>query len=423
MRSPHKACRPFVALLGISLALITVSCGDEVVGSHEDSEITTPLVSCPALGGGGRCSLSVDAGGSHACAQRSDHSLFCWGSNAFGQLGIGNTTNHSSPVQVTALGTSVTSVSAGNLHTCATKSNGTVWCWGSNANGQLGNGGTTDRSSPVRVTGLPTTAVEVSAGYSHTCARTSDGKLWCWGSDFFGQLGNGVSGSGHDSSTPLQVTSLGSTVVGVSAGGNFTCAVKTNGSLYCWGRDIEGQLGNGRQGPFLHYSTPQLVSGISSVAGVSAGVLHACARKTDNSAWCWGYNGYGEVGNGTTTNQTVPTQIMTNTSNVSAGGYHTCARTGTSTARCWGRNSSRQIGDGSATNRLVPVTVTSLGSSVASVTAGQLFTCARRTNNSLACWGDNTSGQLGNGTTNAESCPVAVSMPCPLISQRSEPVR
>lgn len=420
-RSSHKASRHFFALLAISLVLISASCGHEPTGSPEDSEIAIPLVSCLAPGGGGSCSLSVDAGGSHACALRSDHALFCWGSNAFGQLGIGNTTNHSSPVRVTALGTSVTSVSAGNLHTCAIKSDGTVWCWGSNGNGRLGNGGTTNRTSPVRVTGLPTTAMEVSAGYSHTCARTSDRKLWCWGSDFFGQLGNGVSGSGHDRSTPLQVTSLGSTVLGVSAGGNFTCAVKTNGSLYCWGRDIEGQLGNGRQGPFLHYSTPQLVSGISSVAGVSAGDLHTCARKTDNSVWCWGYNGFGEVGNGTRTNQTVPAQVTTNASNVSAGGYHTCARTGTSTALCWGRNSNKQIGDGSSTDRLVPVKVTSLGSSVGSVSAGGFSTCARRTNNSLACWGDNTSGQLGNGTTNVQSCPVAVSMPCPVSSQRSIP--
>jgi alpha-tubulin suppressor-like RCC1 family protein len=423
MRSSHKAGHRLRALLGIWLALISASCGDEISGTHEDGEMATALVTCGAPGGGGTCSLSVDAGGSHACAQRTDHSLFCWGSNTFGQLGIGNTTNHSSPVQVRALGTGVTSVSAGNLHTCAKKSDGTVWCWGANSYGQLGDGGTTTRSSPVRVTGLPTTAVEVSAGHSHTCARTTDGKVWCWGSDFFGQLGNGVSGSGHDSSRPLQVTSLGSTVVGVSAGGNFTCAVKTNGSLYCWGRDIEGQLGNGRSGPFLHYSTPQLVSGISSVAGVSTGDLHACARKTDNSVWCWGYNGYGEVGNGTTTIQTVPAKITTSATNVSAGGYHTCARTGTSTALCWGRNSNKQIGDGSTTNRLVPIKVTALGSSVASVSAGQFFTCARRTNNSLVCWGDNTSGQLGNGTTSAQSCPVAVSMLCPLNGSSLTAVR
>jgi alpha-tubulin suppressor-like RCC1 family protein len=420
-RSSHLARRPFIALLATSLGLVSAYCGNEPAGSPEDSEMAIPLFNCLAPGGSNGCSLSVDAGGSHACALRSDHALFCWGSNAFGQLGLGNTTNRSSPVRVTALGASVSSVSAGNLHTCAVKTDGSVWCWGSNGNGQLGNGGTTDRASPVRITGLPTTAVEVSAGYSHTCARTSDRKLWCWGSDFFGQLGNGVSGSGHDRSTPVQVTSLGSAVAGVSAGGNFTCAVKTNGSLYCWGRDIEGQLGNGKQGPFLHYSTPQLVPGISSVAGVSAGDLHACARKTDNSLWCWGYNGYGEVGNGTRTNQTVAAQVASNASSASAGGYHTCARTGTSTALCWGRNANHQIGDGSATDRLVPVKVTSLGSSVTSVSAGGSFTCARRTNNSLACWGDNTRGQLGNGTTNVQSCPVAVSMPCPMSSQRLIP--
>ncbi|MBI4700423.1 MAG: hypothetical protein HY744_04520 [Deltaproteobacteria bacterium] len=193
----------------------------------------------------------------HTCARKADGTLWCWGSNEKGQLGDGTTKGQDcngwpckpSPQQVPALGTSVVEVSAGEGHTCARTGSQKLWCWGNNAGGQLGSGTVLPELSPVPVTALGASVVEVSAGYNHTCARKGDGTLWCWGSNGSGQLGDGTTKgqdcSGWCNALPVQVTALGTAVVEVSAGYNHTCARKQSGTVWCWGKNQLGQLGDG----------------------------------------------------------------------------------------------------------------------------------------------------------------------------------
>jgi len=245
-----------------------------------------------------------------------------------------------------------TTLSTGNSHTCAILDNGSLKCWGSDADGQLGDGGTnTDKNTPVSVSlGTGRTAVAVSAGYSHTCAILDDGSLNCWGYDVYGQLGDG--GSNSDKTTPVSVSlGTGRTAVAVSAGGLHTCAILDDGSLKCWGSDAYGQLGDG--GWNSAKTTPVSVSlgtGRTAVA-VSAGRYHTCAILDDGSLKCWGYGGHGQVGDGgsnTITNTPVSVSLGTGRTAVavSAGGLHTCAILDDGSLKCWGRDTYGQLGDG-----------------------------------------------------------------------------
>jgi alpha-tubulin suppressor-like RCC1 family protein len=196
----------------------------------------------------GNTVAEVATGDHHSCARKDDGTLWCWGTNDDGELGDGTKTAHPTPVQVTALGNAVAGVAAGFAHTCAIKNDGTLWCWGRNDRGQLGNGTTIGSASPVKVTALGTTVLAVSAGITHTCARRTNGYAYCWGANENGELG---SDAPNDSSTPLQVTAvvLGSIVEEIAAGADYTCARNANGAVYCFGANTYGQLGDGTANP------------------------------------------------------------------------------------------------------------------------------------------------------------------------------
>jgi alpha-tubulin suppressor-like RCC1 family protein len=282
--------------------------------------------------------VQVALGDEHNCARNSDGTLWCWGRNDNGQLGIGSTIptgnclGASTPAQVAALGGDVVDVSAGGNHTCARKSDGTLWCWGENDHGELGDGttngetcpsGSSCRTSPVQVAALGANVVEVATGYNHTCARKSDGTLWCWGSNANGQLGDGTitgqscAGGYPCKPSPVQVSALGTDVVEVAAGGSYylqhlghTCARRSDGTLWCWGSNVLGQLGDGTtggqscSGGYACSPSPTQVAALgSTVVKVTAGVLNTCARKNDGTLWCWGHNGYGQIGDGTSSGQ------------------------------------------------------------------------------------------------------------------------
>jgi alpha-tubulin suppressor-like RCC1 family protein len=329
----------------------------------------------------------------HACALKGDGSLWCWGANGSGELGDGTFDDKAAPLSVTALGSEVVQVTVGSSYTCALRRDATVWCWGKNGSGQLGNGLATDSSTPTPVTALGSTVVEVAAGGLLTCARRLDRTLWCWG---FGNFADGTGWNGH--LIPTQVTGLGSDVAGIAIGQSHYCARKLDGSLWCWGWNAGGQLGDGS---FLDRSTPVEVTALGDgVASVSTGSQATCARMTDGTLWCWGWRNGGAT----------PSQVAslgTDVVAVSGGGAHICARKGNGTLWCWGANSYGQLGDGSARSRDTPVQVMpAMG--FLQVAAGFDFTCAVQVDARLRCWGDNSFGQLGSGAPAIQVAPLAI---------------
>jgi len=346
----------------------------------------------------GAIATAVAAGAQHTCAVTGHGAVQCWGENSSGQLGDGTTTDRATPVPVSGFGSGAVAVTAGEYHTCALTSAGAVWCWGANDSGQLGDGTMTNRLTPVIVTGLTSGVVAVGAGYGHTCAVTGGGALLCWGGNWYGQLGNGISG---DHLTPVAVSGLGSGVAAVAVGGEHTCALTSGGAVQCWGANQYGQLGDGTT---TQRQTPVGVSGLTSgVAAVAAGGAHTCALTSAGAAWCWGVNYGGRLGDGTTTDRWTPVAVSGLGSGVvavAASGSHTCAVTSGGGLQCWGSNYYGQVGDGTITDRWTPVTVSGLASGVVSVaSAVGLHTCALTSGGAVKCWGYNSSGQLGDGTT------------------------
>jgi alpha-tubulin suppressor-like RCC1 family protein len=355
----------------------------------------------------GETGTPLAAGGDHTCALTVSGSVECWGGNSSGQLGDGSTTNRLTPVGVSGLTSGVQAISAGYHHTCALTSTGDVKCWGGNSSGQLGDGSTTNRLTPVDVVGLASGVRAIAAGYYHTCALTISGGVKCWGDNTYGQIGDGTT---TNRLVPVDVSGLTSGVQAIAAGGTHTCAVTTSGGVKCWGRNWDGQLGDGTT---TSRTTPVDVSGLTTgVVALAAGNFHTCALSTSGGVKCWGRNGSGQVGDGTMYNvRLTPVDVIGLTAGaqtIAAGGYHTCAITAAGGDQCWGRNDSGQIGNGTTTSQAVPVDVVGLASGVVAITAGLNHTCALTSVGSAKCWGKNDNGQLGDGTTTDRLTPVEV---------------
>lgn len=242
----------------------------------------------------------------------------------------------------------------------------------------------------------------ISAGGEHTCALSSVGGVKCWGFSFYGQMGDGSSGVnifGSSKYTPGEAVGLNSGFISVSSGDLHTCAVSSLGGVKCWGSNQFWQLGDGTQ---VNRSTPVDVVGLSSgVISVNSGVYHTCALTSSGGVKCWGLNNSGQLGDGTVTNRSVPVNVIGLSSGVKAvsvGMYHSCALTNSGVVKCWGQNASGQLGDGTITTRVNPVDVVGLGSGVISLSVGELHTCAVTSAGAAKCWGRNLYGELGNGT-------------------------
>jgi len=328
-------------------------------------------------------------------------SLWGWGQNYNGQLGDGTIDDRSSLVQTTAAGTNWNSISGGHRRgTYGIKTDGTLWVWGSNGFGQLGLGDTSNRSTPAQLAG--TTWKQASGGVFGMAIKT-DGTLWGWGYNDTGQLGNNTSYP-NSTSSPTQIGSANTWKI-VSCGTYHTAAIKTDNTLWMWGQGNGGRLG---LGDTSNRSTPVQLSGTWKMA--SGGGYHTAAIKTDGTLWTWGEAGYGRLGDGTTTQRSSPVQTVgegTNWKMVSAGTYHTAAIKTDGSLWSWGYNAAGAIGDGTTTDRSSPVQTISSGTNWKMVSVSG-HSMAIKTDGTLWTWGVNTWGQIGDGTTTSRSSPVQI---------------
>jgi len=368
---------------------------------------------------GARTPTAVSAGAFFSCVRLSDGTAQCTGRNQFGQLGNGDGTFTSSSVPVAVSGlTAATRVATGGEHACALLGDSTVRCWGAGDSGQRGDGTFNNSSTvPVAVGGLTGAVTVVTGGY-HTCALLGEGTMWCWGRNADGQLGDGTAGTqcaqttGLCSSTPVRAGGI-TNPAAITAGGYHTCALLGDGTAQCWGRNGQGQLGDGT---ITNSSSPVRAGGISGAVAVSGGFSHTCAVLSDGTVQCWGENVEGQLGDGTSGRSSSPPVRVSGLSGAVAvsGGYrHTCALLGDGTVQCWGRNLEGQLGDGTTTSSTTPVRVGGITSAVA-IAAGQggVHTCALLADGSVKCWGavgaGNGVGQLGNGSTTGSATPVTM---------------
>ncbi len=380
------------------------------LGNGTNVDQKTPVAVIGLAGGVSR----VTAGANYTCALLQNGSVQCWGDNANGQLGDGSTVAQNMPVNVSGLAGAATGISAGSDHACAVLTDGTVQCWGDNARGQLGDGSREDRLNPVFVRDLRDTIATVAAGHFHTCALASDGDIHCWGTNNRGQLGNDTLDS---SRTPVRVMGAPGDATTLAAGLDHACALFKTGMLYCWGSNRARQLGQGAPGvasvprlirPIALADQPAPINGISAIVG---GRYHTCLITPSRAAQCWGRNSDGQLGDGTQLPHSQPVNVAGLASGVMAlalGAEHTCALTQNGTLKCWGSNQVGQLGDGTRIEKVTPTDVLGLVGNVAAIVAGDSHSCALTQPGSVACWGANNAGQLGDGTTTAASFPVSV---------------
>jgi alpha-tubulin suppressor-like RCC1 family protein len=348
----------------------------------------------------------IAVNGSHTCARLSTGGLKCWGDNEYGQVGNDSTYDQPWPVDVVGLGSGVIAVTAGESHTCVLVAGGGMKCWGMNFTGQLGDGTTVDRHTPVNVIGLTNGTSAISAGHYHTCAVSVGGVAKCWGWNGLSQLGDGIL-THRSVAVDAAETIIGSTAI--ASGGAHTCVLTAGGGMKCWGANVYGQLGDGTT---IQRGAPVDVIGLASgVIAIATGESHTCALLAAGGVKCWGYNSSGQLGDGTLTNRLIPVDVSglaSGVTDISAGGAHTCALAAGGGAKCWGSNSNGQLGDNSTTPRSTPVDVLGLSSGVTGISANGNSTCALAAGGAAKCWGDNYYGQLGDGTTTQRNTPVEV---------------
>ena len=328
---------------------------------------------------------SISAGVDHSIALKADGTVQGWGSDALGGLGSGRILDSPNPLQVAAIST-ITALSSGLNYTVALKRDGTVWAWGDNRSGQLGDGTTTNLSVPTKVINIAD-VIEVSAGGIHTMALKRDGTVWAWGQ---GPVGDGTS---ETRLTAVQVSIL-SGVTTISAGQFHSAAVKADGSVWTWGTNTYGQLGDSTT---ITRLAPILVGALSGVASVAGGGYHTLARKSDGTVWAWGRNESGQLGDGTIVNRSTPVRVvgLTDITAISAGAFNSVALRSDGSVWQWGSGQS------------TPVMVNGLAG-VASISAGDSHVASLKSDGSIWTWGNNFFGQLGDGTNIGRSDPVRV---------------
>ena len=395
------------------------ACGDDDAAERPSPERSSPraettVVEPPAPAGEPvperRAELAL--GGAHSCVLNDDGRVRCWGSHQYGQLGTasiaaGPGARSMVPVVVDDVLDAVR-IDSGHFHSCAIHVDGAVSCWGHGGFGQLGTGAADDQSAPARVT-LPEPAVALALGEGHSCARLASRRVACWGRNDFGQLGDE---SSEPRLAPAIVPQLGD-VVAIGAGRDHTCALRRGGTVVCWGAGYEGQLGTGDRVDSRNHPAP--VPGLASVQAIAIGSAHGCALDESGAVACWGRNDGRQIGDGTGGEPAdvarAPVRVagIEGARSIAAGARHTCALLEAGTIRCWGYNGFGQLGDGSDEEREGPVEVTGL-TGATGLALGVRHGCAFGPEGAIFCWGRNHEGQLGDGTTEARHAPVRVEL-------------
>jgi alpha-tubulin suppressor-like RCC1 family protein len=364
-------------------------------GDDADSCVPAPCGADPM-----KAVQAVSAGGGHACLLRADGSLWCWGRNDRGQVGDGTRTPRPLPVRVANI-SDVRMVAAGDAHTCAATGDGEVFCWGANDLGQLGDPSLGDHHEPQLLTGVANVAA-LAAGGDFSCALGDDGAVRCWGDDSAGQLGDGGAAAG--SPAPVAVPGLGADIQALVARGQHACALTALGLLTCWGANSDGQIGDGTttasRPPTLVNDPSATPTRLPAFTAVAVGGAHTCAVAAEG-LYCWGANAQGQVsaanpGASLPRPTPVPGMGAIDPVAVTAGAQHTCVLSAGASVGCWGSNSSDQLGGG-----------TPIGNA-AGVVAGAAFTCALGKDGAVFCWGDNRFGQLASGGDTVRVTPAPV---------------
>jgi len=325
--------------------------------------------------------VPISTGFDHACALTANGEAYCWGSNSDGELGDGSMDDRAEPVRV-AGGHTFRSLSAGHNRTCGLTSAGAAYCWGKNDFGELGDGTSREaRAEPTPVTG-GLTFRSISVGQHHTCGVTTDGQAYCWGRNFTGELGDGTTTNRVE---PTRVGGNVSSFQSISAGSSHSCALNSAGAAYCWGANYSGEVGDGSQQSRLQ---PAAVTGRLSFTSISTGINRTCGLTTSGEAYCWGLNGQGLLGDGSDGLRTAPSRVSTEErfSMLSAGAHHSCGVAVGGPVHCWGHNGFGQVGGGTTANRPTPVEV-ARGQQFGFVSAGTYQTCAVTTAGEAFCWG------------------------------------
>jgi alpha-tubulin suppressor-like RCC1 family protein len=374
---------------------------------------------------------AITAGDTYSCALTTTNSVRCWGSNSSGELGDGTTTGRPLSVQATGIANAVgvaaslaapactyvsldldvfgSAMCTGN-HSCAVLEDGSTWCWGYDVPGGADQCSLRDAQSPCALAPLSiagiANATAIAASGEHTCVILSDGSVACWGRGLEGELGNGTT---YGSTTPVAVSGL-TQVVALAAGGRSTCALRSDGKVLCWGLAVPNSPSVDIN-DIPYASSPVEVPNLADVASIAQGWGHTCVVLGNGTVQCWGSNYYGELGNGSTTFSSTPV-VVSGTGNavkVATGNGHTCALLSDGSVACWGRNYFHQLGtnttdtcqDSDGRNSpcsRVPLPVPGIAGAV-SVAAGGNHTCALLSSGAVYCWGANTQGQVGDGTT------------------------
>jgi alpha-tubulin suppressor-like RCC1 family protein len=410
--SQSAATQRFVAGTTHSCSLTaggTAYCwGENAYGQLGDG--TTTQRATPVAVAGGLSFQALSAGSSHTCGLTTGGAAYCWGLNSFGDLGDGTTTRRTTPVAVVG-GLTFRALGAGSEHTCGITTGGAAYCWGRGDVGQLGDGTTSHSTSPVAVAG-GLTFQALSAGSMYTCGLTTGGAGFCWGDNFYGKLGDGT--TSNRASPVAVVGGLTFQALTTGADADQTCGLTAGGAAYCWGHNNEGQVGDGTTSD---RTSPVVVAGGLAFQALSAGGSYlggsTCGLTTGGAAYCWGGNTYGQLGDGTATQRTTPVAVSTAEvfESLAAGSEHTCGRTSGGAAYCWGHNDLDQLGAGDtlSISRTTPVAVSTSLILQALVARSGEHTCGLTSAGAAYCWGLNTNGQLGDGTTTQRATPVAVS--------------